>query len=231
MSGPRRTPDWFERHDAEIRELAWLGAVAGAPHPATLGSGEHDAAPADEPEAPPVVSAADEARAAAELKLAEAIAALEQAEGELVAARAETEGLRAELTSARQATAELATRMRDDAETELVKLAMAVAERVVGRELSLAPELVVNWAREAVVGSELGGAFVVATSADLSAAVPDAAWGELEDALRMDPALPAGTCEVREGGRTVTVSAEERLDTVREELAGVVGPLTGTRAA
>lgn len=231
MSGARRNPDWFERHDAEIRELAWLGAVAGAPHPATLGSEEHQPEAAAEVEVLPAVSAADEARAAAEQKLAEATALLEQAQGELVAAKAETEGLRAELTTARQATAELATRMRDDAETELVKLAIAVAERVVGRELSLAPELVVDWAREAVAGSELGGSFVVATSADLSAAVPDAAWGELEDALRMDPALPTGTCEVREGGRTVTVSAEERLDTVREELGGVVGCLTGTKAA
>jgi hypothetical protein len=47
----------------------------------------------------------------------------------------------------------------------------------------------------------------------------------------MDPALPAGTCEVRDGGRTVTVSAGERLETVGEDLANVVGSAAGAKAA
>lgn len=225
MSGPRRNPDWFERHDAEIRELAWLGTVAGAPHPATLGNDdEPEGALEAHPEVAPELSAEQEARDAALLQLAEATAALELARAEVTLAQAEAAGAKAELAAARTAANDLAMRMRDDAERELVKLAMAVAERVVGRELQVAPELIVDWAREAVAGSEIGGSFVVATSADLSAAVPDAAWGELEDALRMDPALPPGTCEVRDGGSTVTVSAAERLDTVAEELAGVAGP-------
>lgn len=227
MSGPRRNPDWFERHDAEIRELAWLGTVAGAPHPATLGSDEPEGAAEAAPEVLPELLAERDARIAAEAKLAEATAALEGARRELAAAHEASSAVHAELAAARRSANELATRMRDDAERELVKLAMAVAERVVGRELHVAPELIVDWAREAVLGSEIGGSFVVATSSDLSGAVPDAAWGELEDALRLDPALPAGTCEVRDGGSTVTVSAKERLETVAEELASV----TGSKAA
>lgn len=221
MSGSRRNPDWFERHDAEIRELAWLGTVAGAPHPSTLASDERDAAhepPAEPPEAP---SPEREALLAAEARLVESTGALEQERAALASARAVIERLEGDLAASREAATAMATQMRDDAESELVKLAMAVAERVVGRELSVAPALIVDWAREAVAGSDLGGSFVVATSADLSAAAPDAAWGELEGALRMDPALPDGTCEVRDGGRTITVSAAERLETVAEELSNV----------
>jgi flagellar assembly protein FliH len=231
MNTPRRNPDWFERHDAEIRELAWLGTVAGAPHPATLGDDEPASASAPVAEVPAALLAEREARGAAEQKLAETTASLDDARAALEALRAETESLRVELSSARTAANALATRMRDDAERELVSLAMAVAERVVGRELATTPELIVDWAREAVAGSDFGGSFVVATSTDLSAAVPDAAWGELEDALRMDPALPAGSCELRDGGRTVTVSAEERLETVGEDLANVVGSAGAARAA
>lgn len=220
MDRSRRMPDWFERHDAELRELAWLGGVAGAPHPSTLCADEPDASTEPLPEAP---SAERAALRAAEATLAETMGALEEARTALAVARAELERLVAELEACRGTVTTMATQMRDDAESELVKLAMAVAARVVGRELSVAPALIVDWAREAVAGSDLGGSFVVASSADLSAAVPDAAWGELEASLRMDPALPPGTCELRDGGRTVTVSAEERLETVAEDLANVVG--------
>ena len=230
MSGSRRAPDWFERHDAELRELAWLGAVAGAPHPSTLGSDTADIPAATQAEPDEVVSAERAASSLVESKLEEAVASLEEARADLAAARAESSRLEGELLAARGATSELATRMRDDAEAELVKLAIAIAERVVGRELELAPALIVEWAREAVAGTDLGGSFVIATSPDLSSAVADAAWGEMEDALRMDPALPAGTCEVRDGGRTVVVSAAERLDAVSEDLAHV-GEAKGAKAA
>jgi flagellar biosynthesis/type III secretory pathway protein FliH len=226
MQQPRRQPDWFERHDTELREVAWIGGAARAarPRPTAVPPAPpvEEAAPA-----PSVVSAEREALDAAEAKLSETTASLAQTHAELANARADIESLRGELAAAHGTTARLAMRMRDEAELELVKLAMSVAERVVARELTVTPELIVDWAREAVAGSDLGGSFVVATSADLAAALPDAAWGELEAALRMDPALPAGTCEVREGGRSVSISAEERLDIVSEELAKV----TGTKAA
>lgn len=221
MKGTRRNPDWLVRHDGEIRELAWLGAAAIAGTP--LAPNERDASPAAAVESHEAPSAEREALLAAEARLVEIAGALEGERVTNAAARANIEQLEGELAASREAAVAVATQLRDDAEGELVKLAIAVAERVVGRELSVAPALIVDWVREALAGSDLGGSFVVATSADLSAAVPEAAWGELEDALRMDPALPAGTCEVRDGGRTVTVSAEERFETVAEALANVGG--------
>lgn len=223
MSGPRRIPDWFERHDAEIRELAWLGAVAGAVHPSLLGAEEvREAAPPlpdAEPAPAPPVSADREALELAERTLAGAKAELEATRAELAAAHAETSLVRAELDAARVATARFAATMRDDAEVELVKLAMSVAERVVARELSIAPELVVDWAREAIAGSDVGDDFVVAMSDDLSSSIPEGGWKELESSLRKDPALPSATCEVRDGGRVITVSADARLDLIEEHLA------------
>lgn len=224
MGAPRRALGWFERHDTEIRELAWLGGVKSAPPAAT----EEESASPEAMPAPVAISPEREALDAAEAKLAELTAALQEANAGVTNARGELESVRAELAAAHGATERLTTRMRDQAEIELVKLAMSVAERVVGRELAVAPELIVSWAREAIAGSDLGGSFVIATSADLTAAVPDAAWGELEDALRMDPALPPGTCEVRDAGRSVAVSAEERLELVAAELANVSAP---TKAA
>ena len=221
----RRPLDWFERHDAEIRELAWLGDVVVADASEAPAIGEEGAANAGD--VPEVLGAERAAREIAEARLADTTATLERLASDLTAAQAEILGVRRELADAREATRALAAQMRDDAERELVQLAITVAERVVARELATAPELIVTWVREAVAGSDIGESFVVATSSDLSAAVPEAAWGELEEALRMDPALPAGTCEVRNGGRSVTVGADARLDSVAEHLANV----PATRAA
>ena len=225
MGAPRRPLDWFERHDAEIRELAWLGDVVVADASEAPAIGEEGAANAGD--VPEVLGAERAACEIAEARLADTTATLERLASDLTAAQAEILGVRRELADAREATRALAAQMRDDAERELVQLAITVAERVVARELATAPELIVTWVREAVAGSDIGESFVVATSSDLSAAVPEAAWGELEEALRMDPALPAGTCEVRNGGRSVTVGADARLDSVAEHLANV----PATRAA
>lgn len=223
MSQMRRLPDWFERHDAEIRELAWLGAVAGAPHPIT----EPTASPTEEPDASalsectpevPLMTPEREALTQAEEALALANASIAQLRTELEATHAQAAKLRTELDETEKAMQQFVTKMSEDAETELVKLAITVAERVVARELVLSPNLIIEWAREAIASSDLGGRFIVATSADLSEAIAPAAWGDLEPSLRMDPALPPATCEIRDNGKLITVSSEERLDVIKDSL-------------
>ena len=224
MSGARRHPDWFERHDAEIRELAWLGAVAGAPHPSSTVievAQPVDGAPPGAQEIPPEPepTAEHEALRAAEQTLAEQAATIEQTRAELAAAHEAAAALRTELEAAREEMLRFASSMREDAETELVKLALSVAERVVARELQMSPELVVEWAREAIGSSDLGGRFIVATSSDIDEGIASSTWGELEASVRMDPALPPATCEIRDSGRMITVSAEARLDIIADNLA------------
>ena len=160
MNGPRRNPDWLVRHDAEIRKLAWLGAIAGVP----LGSEECDGSPEAPVETPEAPSAERAALLAAEARSVESAGALEVERVAVASARAQIEQLESDLAASREASAAMATQMRDDAEGELVKLAIAVAARVVGRELSVAPALIVDWAREALLGSDLAGSFVVPTT-------------------------------------------------------------------
>jgi flagellar assembly protein FliH len=213
-----RRMSWLEKHDVTIRELAWLGNVAGAPHPATHPSNDAEAVAEDAP-APEKPSADAEALRVAMETLAEAQRELDLARAEATAARQEAIAARAEVAATKEAMAQLSVTMCDDAERELVRLAMAVAERVVAQEISVAPELVVTWAREAIAGSALGEHFVVALAPDLASAIDVGAWDELAPVVKTDPALPSGTCEVRDGGRVVSVSSETRLALVGEQLA------------
>jgi flagellar assembly protein FliH len=170
---------------------------------------------------PPAVSAELEALHAAERALAESEAALRCSRTETEEARSAVAKLQSEHAEAVETMRQVVTAMRDEAERELVKLAIAVAERVVARELTSAPELIVDWAREALIGSALGDQLELALSPALSASIGEAAWGDLAPFVSVDPALPQGTCEVRDGGRVITVDAETRLGLVSDHLATV----------
>lgn len=106
-----------------------------------------------------------------------------------------------------------------DAEGELVRLAVAIARRVVGEELKLRPEIYVQWAASELAAAS--GTDTVALGRDLAARIPEPAW----DALRargvhvlVDPALPAMACDVRGAITRIDASAEGRLDSVAEAL-------------
>jgi len=168
-----------------------------------------------------LVSAELEAVRAAECALAASEAALHRSQLEVVEVRgalAKLHGEREEMVATMH---QVVTTLRDEAERELVKLAIAVAERVVARELTSAPELIVDWAREAIIGSALGDQLELALSPALSSSISVAAWGDLAPFVSVDPALPCGTCEVRDGGKVITVDAETRLSLVSDHLATV----------
>jgi len=220
-----RKVSWIERHDATIRELAWLGAVAGAPHPSTVASPEHG--PEGRGDGATAQAAPEPAADAA--WVAEAEAALATLTAERDAARADRAraletiaALTAELDAQKGSAARLAVTMRDDAERELVRLAVTVAERVVGREVETEPSLVAAWAREAIAGSEIGDHLEIAISADLADTLGAEDWGDLANLVATDPSLPEATAEVRDGGRAITVSASERLELVAEPLLSAV---------
>lgn len=120
--------------------------------------------------------------------------------------------------SAREAEERLASVRRSvliECEGELVRLALAVAERIVGRELSADPSLVASWAREAIDSLEGAGTTTVAASPDVAASIPDADFGA---PMTIDESLPPGTCEARSGHGRAKVSADARLAAVAEAL-------------
>jgi hypothetical protein len=154
--------------------------------------------------APPLASAADFAASAASVQLAEENAAL----------RAQI----AEMETAMQ-------RMRIDvlaaSEEELVRLAMSIAERVVGRELETDPTLVVAWARDCIEQLGAKDGIVVAFAKDVREQVPAMAWADLghEHRTFVDVQLAPGSVEVRTPEGTIAAGADARLAAV----AGALG--------
>lgn len=131
-------------------------------------------------------------------------------EDELGAMRREMAMLAAELSVARQ-------RALQENEPEIVRLAMAVAERVVGRELTVDPTLVEEWIHDGV--RALPGAredIIVACAPDVAAMLE----GEsIEHKVVVDGSLRAGSCELRSAnGSTVAIGANARMAAIADAL-------------
>lgn len=117
------------------------------------------------------------------------------------------------------------------AEMEVVRLAVALAERVIAREVRTDRGLVAKWARAALDALHDEGVTVsdavVAVGADAPiTAAPDAWKQHLDGHARVetDPRLPADGVEVRAGGASVDVSTRGRWDSVRADLLGTEEP-------
>jgi hypothetical protein len=217
-------PAWFEKHATPIRRSAWAGPAPLGLYVVPSGDPAHDsetARPGGGAEAPAAVLVPGEALDASEQMLAVRTAELAGAHAELLALRQEIVTAHAATTDAQDALLRFTEKTLEDAESELVKLAVAIAERVVGRELATAPDLIVGWAREALATSSLGEGLVVAVSSDVASALEPLQWKDLAPRLVTDAALPPSTCELRDGQTTVIVGGGDRLDLVTEQLARI----------
>ncbi len=116
------------------------------------------------------------------------------------------------------------TRMRrrvlEASERQLVQLSMVVAERVVGRELELDPELVVQWAQQGVKALAAEDSLTVNVSADIGEVLEGAPdWaGDRQVVLAIDESLPPGSCEVRGELGKVDASMRARMAAMGETL-------------
>lgn len=135
--------------------------------------------------------------------------------GDCAALRAEAETLAAERDA-------LAAELRDvrrttllECEHDLVRLALAVAERVVGRELKSDPTLFATWAREAIDALAGSKEITVAVAADVEQVTRGADFGAT---VVVDTSLKDGTCAVHAEPGHATVSAEARIRAVAEAL-------------
>ena len=137
--------------------------------------------------------------------------------GELEALKAQTGKLAAQLATLRRRTMEAS-------ESELVKLALVIAARVVSDAVKADPTIMAKWAKQAIAMLPAKGEIVVAVSPDLAECVPEAAWAmatEGEHRLEVDKSLPANTCEVREGVISVEVSEAARMAAVGEAIGAI----------
>ena len=132
----------------------------------------------------------------------------------------ENMALRLELEEMQATVGRLRREILEASEPELVKLALAIGERVVGRELATDPSLVVTWARDAVEALGAEGGVVIAVARDIARHVSAEAWGALDAPHReiTDGQLPAGTLEVRGAEGIVTTGLSPRLAAVAQAL-------------
>jgi hypothetical protein len=139
--------------------------------------------------------------------------------------REENAALRKQLAEMAVSMARLRADLLEANEDELVRLARAIAERVVGHELQIDPALAVTWAREAVEALGSKEDVVVAVGPDLAALVSTADWSArlgVTARIETDPSLGAFGCEVRTRASVVDASPLGRLGAVAREL-GVQG--------
>lgn len=107
-----------------------------------------------------------------------------------------------------------------EGEGELLRLAMAVAERVVGAELKTPVPVITRWVKEAVALYGGGTGLTLVLSPALVAAMPAHEWEKVagEVAVALDPNLEGICCELRGPDARATISARHRLDAVAEAL-------------
>ena len=118
-------------------------------------------------------------------------------------------------------------------ERDLVHLALAIAGKVVGRELASDPAVIAAWAREGIAALGEQDQIVVAISPDLAERLPLEQWTRaLEGAsVVIDRTLPTGGCEVRGSYGRVDAGLAPRLAAVAETLEEALPGGMGSEAA
>ena len=130
------------------------------------------------------------------------------------AARAGVEATLARLAQTIDTIAALRTSFLRRSEQDLVRLAMAIAERVIHREVQLDRDLILVMARAAI--ARLGDAAVVTVhvnSDDLAAIAPRLEIQTATGPIRLvaDPGVPAGGCFVESNLGDVDATIEEQM--------------------
>lgn len=238
MSAAKRATmaPWAKRAGAKVpKHPSWLGGASTIDEESS-GIYETSAIPRDLPDdgseleghppaggPPPQMSGGSLGGAGPDLRAAgEEIARLRESNEALAA---ENDTLRAMLGELTREAATMRQRMIASSEPELVKLAFAIASRAVGDAARIDPALVGTWAREAAALLPGRGSFVVAVATDLASALGEegmrAAFGDAPVRVDVDPSLPSGRCELREGAAVVEVSAETRLVSIGEAIGAI----------
>lgn len=132
---------------------------------------------------------------------------------------AENAALRAEVGRLASQLASVKARVLAESETEIVRLAIAVGERIAGRELEMEPELILQWVKDGAAALPKKSRVDVAVAPDV-AKMLSAEDLESFGNVVIDESLKAGTCELREGPRTIHVGVAARAEAIADALVG-----------
>jgi vacuolar-type H+-ATPase subunit E/Vma4 len=131
--------------------------------------------------------------------------------------RDENEALCRQLATMAGNVARLRRDVLEASEGALVRLAIAIAERVARHELAIDPALVTRWAREAIETLASKEDVVIAIAPDLAAKLHPEEWERAAGRsvrIETDASLGPSKCEVRAGASKVDASVEGRLSAV-----------------
>jgi flagellar assembly protein FliH len=134
--------------------------------------------------------------------------------------RHENDELRRQLAEQARAFASLRTAVLVASEEDLLRLACAVAERAVGRELTADPDLLRTWVREGSDALASTGDVTIVVAPDLAALLGERVRESLAalGAVEVDGTLPSMHCELRRGPSTVPASAGARVAAIAADL-------------
>ena len=135
--------------------------------------------------------------------------------------REENAALRRQIVDMALVTARMRRDVLEASEGELVKLAVAIGERIARQELRTDPKIVLGWVREAIDMSTAKDNVIVALSPDLAATLAPSDWEAIAVGsvrVETDASLAPLHCEVRAGASAVEVSVAERVAAMSREL-------------
>jgi flagellar assembly protein FliH len=180
---------------------------------------------------PPGATPADKEAAKAAAELEQRVIAAHQKgfeEGQAAAHRAlapEVEAMRAKLARAIEELTGLRARSRREAEQDVVALALAVARRILHRELTVAPEALLGLVKAALDKMESREIHRVRVARSDAAAVRKF-FERMGPSQRVevlaDPALAPGSVRIESGGGTLDASADTQLDEIERGFADLV---------
>jgi flagellar biosynthesis/type III secretory pathway protein FliH len=145
---------------------------------------------------------------------------LEEESPELQALRQQNAQLEQALTEAITDNVKLRRNVIEASEKDLVKLSIAVAEQVIGRELRAAPELVIEWAHQAIQLLATDEDVQIAISPEVEPLLPAEKWAEFFPAaiVIVDPTLQPGQTQVRSKSTRVGTGRADRIAAIVEAL-------------
>lgn len=156
----------------------------------------------------------------AALEVAQVLSKLEAAAAQLHVVAEELERQREANRALIRALGRAREDLFSDGEGELLRLAVAVAGRVVAQELTTPVPIVTRWVREAIAMYGGGTGLTLVLSPELVAAMPASQWETVagDVGVAVDPALEGVCCELRGPDARAPLSAKHRLEAVAEAL-------------
>jgi flagellar biosynthesis/type III secretory pathway protein FliH len=139
---------------------------------------------------------------------------------ELEALRQQNAQLEQSLAEAISESCRMRRKILEESEGELVKLSIAIARQIVGRELRANPELATDWAKEAIEQLASDDAVTIAISPEVEPLLTPEKWLQIVPGVTVvvDATLQPGQTQVRSLNTRIGAGRVERAAAVIEAL-------------